>query len=85
MCGTESFAWMARVGVFELDTLEGGAGMLVLSRRQGERILVGEDITVTLVRIDKHSVRLGIEAPKHMAILREELVLTVDSDEKAAA
>lgn len=47
--------------------------MLVLSRKAGERILVGDDVVVTLVRIGPNSVRVGIEAPREMNIVREEL------------
>ena len=47
--------------------------MLVLSRKIGERILIGDQITVTVVRITGGGVRLGIEAPSEMAVIREEL------------
>ncbi len=47
--------------------------MLVLSRKSGERILIGDDVAITVVRIGPNSVRIGIEAPKSMNIVREEL------------
>ena len=47
--------------------------MLVLSRKPGERILVGNDVVITIVRIGPNTVRLGIDAPGHMNIVREEL------------
>ena len=47
--------------------------MLVLSRKTSERILIGDDITITIVRIGPNSVRIGIEAPKTMNIVRDEL------------
>jgi len=47
--------------------------MLVLSRKVGERILIGEDIVLTVVRITPGGVRLGIEAPSVMDVVREEL------------
>jgi len=47
--------------------------MLVLSRKVGERIQLGDQITVTLVKIHGNTVRLGIEAPSHMAVVREEV------------
>ena len=47
--------------------------MLVLSRKPGERIMIGDDITVTIVRIGPNNVRIGIEAPRKMNIVREEL------------
>ena len=48
--------------------------MLVLSRQKGERIHVGNDVIITVVRIGPNSVRLGIDAPTHMDIAREELL-----------
>lgn len=48
--------------------------MLVLTRKIGEKILIGEDITITLVDIGKSRVKLGIEAPAGHRILRNELV-----------
>ncbi|WP_437224609.1 carbon storage regulator [Planctomicrobium sp. SH661] len=47
--------------------------MLVLSRKPGERILIGDDIAVTVVRIGPNTVRIGIEAPRTMNIVRDEL------------
>lgn len=47
--------------------------MLVLSRKPGERILIGDDVTITVVRIGPNNVRLGIDAPRDMNIVREEL------------
>lgn len=47
--------------------------MLVLSRKPGEKILVGDNVTITIVRIGPNTVRLGIEAPRDMNIVREEL------------
>lgn len=48
--------------------------MLVLSRKPGEKILIGEDVTLTIVRIGPNTVRVGIEAPTALRIVREELV-----------
>ncbi len=48
--------------------------MLVLSRKHGERIVIGDRIVVTVVRLDNGQVRLGIEAPREMAVFREEIV-----------
>jgi carbon storage regulator len=47
--------------------------MLVLSRKVGERILIGDDIAVTVVRIAQGSVRIGVEAPGRLQIVREEI------------
>ena len=47
--------------------------MLVLSRKPGERIFIGDQVAVTIVRIGPNTVKLGIEAPRDMNIVREEL------------
>ncbi len=47
--------------------------MLVLSRREGERIRLGESIVLTVVRVNGDKVRVGIEAPADLLVLREEL------------
>ena len=47
--------------------------MLVLSRKPGERIMIGDAVTITVVRIGPNNVRLGIDAPREMNIVREEL------------
>jgi len=47
--------------------------VLVVTRKIGERILIGDKIAVTIVKIGNGGVRIGIEAPPEMAIIREEL------------
>jgi carbon storage regulator len=47
--------------------------MLVLSRKLSERILIGPDIAITIVKIEGNQVRVGIEAPPDVTILRSEL------------
>jgi carbon storage regulator len=47
--------------------------MLVLSRKPLQKIMVGPDIVITIVRIDRNHVRLGIEAPPDIPVLRQEL------------
>jgi carbon storage regulator len=47
--------------------------VLVVSRKVGERILIGDKITVTVVKVGNSGVRIGIEAPREMAVVREEL------------
>ena len=56
--------------------------MLVLSRKIGERILIGEDIYLVALGIQKGSMRFGIEAPKSVNIVRDELL---GRDEKSTA
>ncbi|MGA0038505.1 MAG: carbon storage regulator [Pirellulales bacterium] len=47
--------------------------MLVLSRKQGQQIVVGSSVVVTIVRVSGDKVRIGIEAPDEMRVLRGEL------------
>ncbi|HSG72805.1 MAG TPA: carbon storage regulator CsrA, partial [Planctomycetaceae bacterium] len=49
--------------------------MLVLSRRVGEGVCIGDNIKVTIVRIDGNQIRLTIDAPRSIPILREELLM----------
>ncbi len=57
--------------------------MLVLSRKETQRIRLGDDIVITVVRIGGDKVRLGIEAPKEMLVLRDELEPLTAPDIKA--
>ncbi len=52
--------------------------MLVVTRKTGQRILVGDSITITLVLAIDGRARIGIEAPEDVVVLREELVRQVD-------
>ena len=52
--------------------------MLVLSRREGEKIIIGDSVAVTIVRLSGEKVRLGIEAPEDVLILRCELEVQND-------
>jgi carbon storage regulator len=56
--------------------------MLVLSRKPGERIMIGDDVKITIVRIGPNTVRVGIEAPRDMNIVREELCVQ-DAEQSA--
>ncbi len=47
--------------------------MLVLSRKVGERIWIGDNISVTVVRVTGGGVRIGVEAPPELPVVREEL------------
>lgn len=50
--------------------------MLVLSRKTSQQIMIGPEIRITVVRVDRNQVRLGIQAPPGVAILRAELAAT---------
>jgi carbon storage regulator len=49
------------------------SAVLVLSRRRGERIMIGDQIVVTVAKLENGQVRLGIEAPREIAVFREEI------------
>ncbi|MEM9658156.1 MAG: carbon storage regulator [Planctomycetota bacterium] len=57
--------------------------MLVLTRKQNEKICIGDDVTITVVRTKGKSVRLGIEAPQEMRVLRGEIVFDLGEPEKS--
>jgi len=56
--------------------------MLVLSRKPNDRILIGDDIVVKVIRIGPNNVRLGIDAPTDVKIFREELLAENDLETK---
>ncbi|MEO5798589.1 MAG: carbon storage regulator CsrA [Gemmatimonadales bacterium] len=58
--------------------------MLVLSRKEGEAIVIDGNIRVVVLSCDRRGVRLGIEAPTETGILREELVVQVASENQRA-
>lgn len=62
--------------------------MLVLARKTSERIVIGGNIVITIVKIDGNKVRIGIEAPEDVSIIRAELLdevrLAVESEELEA-
>ncbi|MEX2196690.1 MAG: carbon storage regulator CsrA [Thermoleophilaceae bacterium] len=59
--------------------------MLIVTRRPGERIMLGPDITVEVMEITGNSVRIGIAAPRSVPVYREELWNTVKQENEAAA
>ena len=59
--------------------------MLILSRKLDESILIGDSITIKVVAIDKGVIKLGIDAPTHIRVLRSELIRAVEDSNKAAS
>jgi carbon storage regulator len=57
--------------------------MLVLTRSVDERIMIGDNIVITVVRINEFTVRLGIDADKSIPICREEIYETPDTEDLA--
>ena len=57
--------------------------MLVLSRKQSQQITIGPDIRITIVKLERNQVRLGIEAPRDIPVLRAELLARDEADNGA--
>jgi carbon storage regulator len=55
--------------------------MLILTRRVGETLMVGDDITVTVLGVKGNQVRLGVNAPKDVAVHREEIYLRIQGEQ----
>jgi carbon storage regulator len=59
--------------------------MLVLSRKTGEEIKIGRDIVISVVKVEGSTVRIGIEAPKQVPILRMEVFEKIQNENREAA
>jgi carbon storage regulator len=59
--------------------------MLILSRRLGESVTIGDDIVVTVVGVSGNQIRLGISAPKAVRVLREEIYKAIQKENQSAA
>ncbi|OOM16276.1 carbon storage regulator CsrA [Clostridium saccharobutylicum] len=58
--------------------------MLIITRKKGESLMIGDDIEITVSKLDDGSVKLGIQAPKDITILRKELYEAVEKENKEA-
>lgn len=57
--------------------------MLILTRRVGETIVVGDDIRLTVVSVNGNQVRIGIDAPRDIAVHREEIYKRIETEKKS--
>ena len=58
--------------------------MLILTRKIGESFLIGNDIEIKVTDVSGDKIRIGIDAPSALKILRKELVLTIEENQEAA-
>ncbi|RII36201.1 carbon storage regulator [Clostridium chromiireducens] len=58
--------------------------MLIITRKKGESLMIGDDIEIIISKIDDGSVKVGIKAPKNIEILRKELYEEVEKENKEA-
>jgi carbon storage regulator len=59
--------------------------MLILSRKVNEKIMIGEDISVSIIEIRGDQVRLGVDAPKTVKVYRQEVFDAIKAENRAAA
>lgn len=57
--------------------------MLILTRRVGETMMVGDDVTVTVLGVKGNQVRIGVNAPKDVSVHREEIYQRIQKEKKA--
>jgi carbon storage regulator len=55
--------------------LKEGQPMLVLTRKVGEKVVIGDDVVLTVLEVSGHKLRVGVEAPDHVPVVRAELLL----------
>ena len=58
--------------------------MLILTRRVGERLMIGDEVSVTVLGVKGNQVRIGVDAPSHVEIHREEIYDRIQSERRAA-
>ncbi len=56
--------------------------MLILTRRVGETLMIGEEVTVTVLGVKGNQIRLGVNAPKDVAVHREEIYNRIQGEDK---
>jgi carbon storage regulator len=58
--------------------------MLILSRKVNEKILIGDDITISIIEIKGDQIRIGVDAPRYIRVFRQEVLAEIKAENKAA-
>ncbi len=58
--------------------------MLILSRKVNEKIMIGDDVSISIIEIRGDQVRIGVDAPKHVKVFRREVFDAIEAENKAA-
>jgi carbon storage regulator len=76
---------IARIARFVQDKhLQENRTMLILTRRVGETLMIGDEVTVTVLGVKGNQVRIGVNAPKDVSVHREEIYERIKNEQKEA-
>lgn len=68
--------------LIKLNRSNGDRRMLILTRRAGETLMIGDDVTITVLGVKGNQVRIGVNAPKHVSVHREEIYQRIQREKE---